>query len=310
MHHTERSEWLLSPLQRGDEVALVATSSALDNTDNLLRGISILDSWGLRIRPDVISQRRWGYLAGRDDERRSDFQAVPNAPLLACARGGWGAARLLERPFVWQQGWLLGFSDVTALLCARMAAGVSGGVHGPLITTLADEPEWSQRRLHDLLFGHPLPDLQGVSWRGGVAVGPLLTLNLTVASHLIGTPFLPDLSGVVLVIEDIGEAPYRIDRMLTQWRLAGLLQSLAGLGFGRFLGCDHESDSGGFSLDEVLRERTADLGIPVVANLLVGHGPGGNAALPVGAIATLDGDQGVLSVGANPGVQPAPQQPQ
>ena len=143
MHHTERSEWLLSPLQRGDEVAVVATSSALDNTDNLLRGISILDSWGLRIRPDVISQRRWGYLAGRDDERRSDFQAVPNAPLLACARGGWGAARLLERPFVWQQGWLLGFSDVTALLCARMAAGVSGGVHGPLITTLADEPEWS-----------------------------------------------------------------------------------------------------------------------------------------------------------------------
>ena len=147
MHHTDRSEVLLHALKSGDEVAVVAASSALDNTDNLLRGISILDSWGLRIRPDVISQRRWGYLAGRDDERRSDFQAVPNAPLLACARGGWGAARLLERPFVWQQGWLLGFSDVTALLCARMAAGVSGGVHGPLITTLADAVSYTHLTL-------------------------------------------------------------------------------------------------------------------------------------------------------------------
>ncbi|MDA9639215.1 LD-carboxypeptidase, partial [Synechococcus sp. AH-779-G23] len=125
MHNTDRSELLLRPLQTGDEVAVVAASSALDNTENLLRGISILDSWGLRIRPDVISQRRWGYLAGRDDERLSDFQSVPNASLLACARGGWGAARLLEHPFFWQPGWLLGFSDVTALLCARMAAGVS-----------------------------------------------------------------------------------------------------------------------------------------------------------------------------------------
>jgi muramoyltetrapeptide carboxypeptidase len=310
MHSTDGSDVLLSPLQRGDEVAVVAASSALDNTDNLWRGISILESWGLRIRPDVISQRRWGYLAGRDEERRRDFQAAPNAALLACARGGWGAARLLEQPFAWQPGWLLGFSDVTALLCARMAAGVSGGVHGPLITTLADEPEWSQQRLHDLIFGHALPDLQGVPWRGGVAVGPLLTLNLTVASHLIGSPFLPDLRGVVLVIEDIGEAPYRLDRMLTQWRLAGLLQSLAGLGFGRFLDCDDASDSAGFSLEEVLRERSDDLGIPVVGNLLVGHGPGGNAALPVGAIATLDGDQGVLRVGANPGVRPARLQPQ
>lgn len=128
--------------------------------------MSILESWGLRIRPDVISQRRWGYLAGRDEERRRDLHAIPHAPLLACARGGWGAARILEQPVTWQPGWLLGFSDVTALLCARMAAGISGGVHGPLITTLADEPEWSQQRLHDLLFGHPLPVLKGERWTG------------------------------------------------------------------------------------------------------------------------------------------------
>ncbi len=310
MENREGSALALSPLQIGDEVSIVAFSSALDNTECLLRGVSILESWGLRIRPDVISQRRWGYLAGRDEERRRDLHAIPHAPLLACARGGWGAARILEQPVTWQPGWLLGFSDVTALLCARMAAGISGGVHGPLITTLADEPEWSQQRLHDLLFGHPLPVLKGERWTGGVAVGPLLVVNLTVATHLIGSLFLPDLSNVVLVIEDIGEAPYRIDRMLTQWRLAGLLQSLAGIAFGRFLGCDDDSASGGFRLEEVLRERTEDLGIPVVGNLLVGHGQGGNAALPVGSIAILNGDQGVLSLSSNHGVQPALLQPQ
>ena len=310
MQSRDGSALLQLPLQSGDEVAVVASSSAIDNTDNLLKGVSILEGWGLRVRPDVISRRRWGYLAGRDDERRSDFQSTPSASLLACARGGWGAARLLEQPFAWQPGWLLGFSDVTALLCARMAAGVSGVVHGPLITTLAEEPEWSQQRLHDLLFGAPLPVLKGEPWRGGVAVGPLLAVNLTVASHLIGSPFFPDLSGVVLVIEDIGEAPYRIDRMLTQWRLAGLLQSLAGIGFGRFLDCDDESSSGGFSLDEVLRERTEGLGIPVVGNLLVGHGRGGNAALPVGSTATLDGDRGVLSLSLNHVALPGRRQPQ
>ena len=298
------------PLQSGDEVNVVASSSAVDNSEHIMRGVSILESWGLRIRPDVISRRRWGYLAGRDDERRNDLQSPSGANLLACARGGWGAARLLEEPVAWQPGWLLGFSDVTSLLCARMAAGVGGGVHGPLLTTLADEPEWSQSRLRDLLFGCALPDLKGVSWQGGLAVGPLLAVNLTVASHLIGSRFLPDLHGVVLVIEDVGEAPYRIDRMLTQWRLAGMLQSLAGLGFGRFVDCNNEPESDGFSLDEVLLERTADLGIPVVGNLLVGHGPGGNAALPVGAMATLDGDQGVLRVGSKSGVLTEPQQPQ
>ena len=298
------------PLQSGDEVNVVASSSAVDNSEHIMRGVSILESWGLRIRPDVISRRRWGYLAGRDDERRNDLQSPLGANLLACARGGWGAARLLEEPVAWQPGWLLGFSDVTSLLCARMAAGVGGGVHGPLLTTLADEPEWSQSRLRDLLFGCTLPDLKGVSWQGGLAVGPLLAVNLTVASHLIGSRFLPDLHGVVLVIEDVGEAPYRIDRMLTQWRLAGMLQSLAGLGFGRFVDCNNEPESDGFSLDEVLLERTADLGIPVVGNLLVGHGPGGNAALPVGAMATLDGDQGVLRVGSKSGVLTEPQQPQ
>ena len=133
---------------------------------------------------------------------------------------------------------------------------------------------------------------------------PLVTINLTVASHLLGTPHLPDLRGAILVIEDVGEAPYRIDRMLTHWRLAGVLQQLAGIGFGRFSGCDDDNEDTStsktqadtFTLDQVLRDRIADLTCPVIADLPVGHGSGGNAALPMGVEALLDADRGTLSV--------------
>ena len=259
----------------------------------------MLESWGLNVNTPTCLGRHWGYLAGRDSERSSDLSADAGSPLLACARGGWGAARLLEHGVPWKEGWFLGFSDVTALLCSRMASGFGGGIHGPLVTTLAGEPAWSQQRLHDLLFGHSVASLQGTSWAGGMGSGPLITVNLTVASHLLGSRHLPDLSGAILVIEDVGEAPYRLDRMLTHWRLVGALQNLAGLAFGRFSGCDDAENSDPahtFSLEQVLRDRTQGLGCPVVADLPVGHGNGGNAALPMGVRAHLDGINATLTL--------------
>lgn len=287
------------PLQPGDRVQLAAASSALqpEALERLEAGISLLESWGLVVEPHPQPLRRWGYLAGRDADRRADLQAT--APLLACVRGGWGSARLLEDPAAPCQRasanpqWLLGFSDVTSLLWARQAAGIAGGIHGPMLTSLAGEPAWSQERLRQLLFGEPLPALDGEGWSAGVGEGPLLVGNLTVATHLLGTPHLPTLKGAVLVLEDVGEAPYRLDRMLTQWRLCGALQQLAGLGLGSFSGCDQEHSS--FGVEQVLRERTADLGIPVLAGLAVGHDPG-NAALPLGWRARLDAERGQLEL--------------
>lgn len=288
------------PLKRGDAVSIAAPSSALRDDDSLKRGISVFESWGLEVTPQDLAGRHWGYLAGSDAQRRADLDQHPTPPLLACARGGWGAARLLEHPWPWRSGWLLGFSDITALLCSRLAQGVGGGVHGPLVTTLADEPDWSQQRLQELLFDQVAPDLQGTTWVGGKAQGPLVTVNLTVASHLLGSTHLPDLKGRILVIEDVGEAPYRLDRMLTHWRLTGTLQGLAGLALGRFSGCDDPNLSADadqtFSLEQVLKERTLDLGIPVISGLPVGHGPGGNAALPMGVPARLDADRGTLAL--------------
>ncbi|MFM7675736.1 MAG: LD-carboxypeptidase [Synechococcus sp.] len=307
------------PLRRGDPVHLVAASSTLAGpgaAERLAAGVALLESWGLVVEPaeaERVLGRQWGYLAGRDEERAADL--TPGAALLACVRGGWGAARLLERPLELPAGWLLGFSDVTSLLWAQLAQGKRGGIHGPLLTNLAAEPAWSQERLRALLFGEPLPALQGEGWRGGVAEGPLLAANLTVATHLLGTPHLPQLRGAILVLEEVGEVPYRIDRLLTHWRLSGALAQLAGLAFGSFLGCEEDgqeeragetpSETDGdprepqppdrFGLGEVLRERSLDLGIPVVAELPVGHAPG-NGALPLGAWARLDGDRGTLEL--------------
>ncbi len=299
-------------LRAGDRVRLVAASSALADLERLEAGMAVLRQWGLQLQGDPrdLGERRWGYLAGRDAERAADLRPARDgaqAPgLLACVRGGWGSARLLEHPLSVAEGWLLGFSDVTSLLWHRLASGRGGAIHGPLLTTLSAEPSWSRERLRALLFGEPLEDLQAEPWVGGVAEGPLLAANLTVATHLLGTPHLPTLDGAILILEDVGEAPYRIERMLTHWRLCGALQRLGGIGFGSFEGCDdprEEGESGEgvsdpvrFGLEEVLRERTADLGIPVLAGLPVGHGPV-NAALPLGVWARLDADRGRLSIG-------------
>ncbi|WP_010318002.1 LD-carboxypeptidase [Synechococcus sp. CB0205] len=286
------------PLQAGDRVQLAAASSALqgDAISRLEAGIVVLERWGLEVEPHRNLQRHWGYYAGTDPERLEDLQ--PNAPLVACMRGGWGSARLLERPLAAEEHWLLGFSDVTSLLWARQAAGLPGGIHGPMVTTLGAEPEWSQERLRALLFGEALPPLQGTVWNLGQAEGPCLAGNLTVATHLLGTPHLPDLSGAILLFEDIGEAPYRIDRMLSHWRLSGALQQIAGLGFGSFSDCEGDEDDArdpqhSFGLQAVLQERCGDLGIPVIADLPFGHRCG-NAAIPIGRRARLDGERGQL----------------
>ena len=286
------------PLQAGDRVQLAAASSALqgDAISRLEAGIAVFERWGLEVEPHRNLQRHWGYYAGTDPERLEDLQ--PNAPLVACMRGGWGSARLLERPLAAEEHWLLGFSDVTSLLWARQAAGLPGGIHGPMVTTLGAEPEWSQERLRALLFGEALPPLQGTVWNPGQAEGPCLAGNLTVATHLLGTPHLPDLSGAILLFEDIGEAPYRIDRMLSHWRLSGALQQIAGLGFGSFSDCEGDEDDArdpqhSFGLQAVLQERCGDLGIPVIADLPFGHRCG-NAAIPIGRRARLDGERGKL----------------
>ncbi|HEY9659638.1 MAG TPA: LD-carboxypeptidase, partial [Allocoleopsis sp.] len=212
-----------APLQPGDLLRVIAPSGALRELEALHKGIEIWRSRGYRVELCAGYDDRWGYLAGTDAGRRSQLAetlADPECRGILCARGGYGGARLLED---WQWGevnpkWLIGFSDITSLLWGLCCQGIAG-VHAPLLTTLYAEPDWSVQRLFDWVEGRSIPPLQGVGWGNGQASGILLPANLTVATHLLFTAVQPPLEGVILAFEDVTEAPYRIDRMLTQWRM-------------------------------------------------------------------------------------------
>jgi muramoyltetrapeptide carboxypeptidase len=181
------------------------------------------------------------------------------------------------------------------LLWSLATIGIAG-IHAPVLTTLAAEPDWSLQRLFDCLEGRPLAALSGRGWGAGKAEGWLLPANLTVATHLLGTPLQPSLEGAILALEDVTEAPYRIDRLLTQWRMAGAFRGVRGIALGRFSRCDAPPGSQSWTVAEVLQDRLGDLGIPIVSDLPFGH-DGANAALPVGCPVLLDSDSGILSFG-------------
>jgi muramoyltetrapeptide carboxypeptidase len=298
-----KSKIVPPPLKPGDLLQVIAPSGALREFEGFQKGVEIWRSRGYQV--EIIPQidDKWGYLAGKDESRRDRLATAWNEPEcrgILCARGGFGSTRILEN-WTWQDSensalpkWLIGFSDITALLWSLYTAGISS-VHGPVLTTLASEPDWSIQRLFDCVEGRPLPPLKGRGWGGGVATGILLPGNLTVATHLFSTPMLPDMDGVILAFEDVTEAPYRIDRMLTQWRMSGALSKVRGIALGSFSRCEPPPNVPSFSVEEVLRDRLADLGIPVVSDLPFGH-DGPNAALTVGVKVTLDAEQGILDI--------------
>ncbi len=288
---------IISPSQK---VRVIAPSGALREWERFEQGVKIWRDRGYDlVIPDDLSQP-WGYLAGTDEQRCQQLIEAWNDPesvAIACARGGYGSTRLLEK-LDWSQlrdrpKWLIGFSDITALLWGLAKHKGMGGLHAPVLTTLGNEPERSQQQLFDWLEGKVNSiTLSGEGWGNGQATGILLPANLTLATHSIGTAICPDLENVILALEDVGEAPYRVDRMLTHWRWSGYLQKLKGIAIGRFSQAEVSTPS--FAMIEVWRDRLSDLGIPIVINLPFGH-DGENAPLPVGISAEIDAAQGTLS---------------
>ncbi|WP_245555495.1 S66 peptidase family protein [Baaleninema simplex] len=285
------------PLQPGDLLVSIAPSGCVRDKNAFEAGVNLWRSQGYRVEISGIDDRH-GYLAGTDAQRRDRLSRAlsdPEVKGILYARGGYGGARLLEH-WDWNAAttpkWSIGFSDITALLWSWAKQGISG-VHGPLLATLAQEPQSSQNRLFDWVSGGAIAPLTGRGWGGGTAIGRLFPGNLAVATHLIGTPHEPDLTGAILAFEDIGEAPYRIDRLLTHWRMSGRFDNIAGIALGRFSRSDVAVP--GFTAEEVLHDRLSDLGVPVVSDLPFGH-DGINCALPVGVVAELDGDRGSLAI--------------
>ena len=295
-------------LQPGDLVKIVSPSGGLKERDRFQRGVEIWRDRGYRLQYTQHWDKRCSYLAGTDEQRRQSLAEAwfdPECKGILCARGGYGTMRLLEnwhwtrcqtpnpKPQTPNPQWLIGFSDITGLLWSLMREKIGGGVHAPVLTTLAAEPHWSQQRLFDLVEGRAIAPISGRGWGGGKARGILLPANLTVATHLLGTKWQPALENVILALEDVAEAPYRLDRLLTQWRLLGTFKGVVGIALGRFSQC--EGNPGDWTIEEMMSDRLADSGIPIVSDLPFGH-DGVNAALPVGVMAELDGDRGTLAV--------------
>ena len=285
----------LPPLRKGARLRAINPGTWIepDTAFDALIDRCAAEDWTLEIPPSVTEQ--WRYFSGRDQERAVELTrawADPSIDAVISLGGGWGSARVLEAGFEFPRRpkWSLGFSDSCSLLLAQWAAGLPGAIHG---STSGPEDQW--QRTVDLLKGRPVAPLDGRGIVPGVGEGFLVVTNLTVGTHLIGTPWMPHLDGTILVLEDVGEAPYRVDRMLTQWRSAGLLDKVAGVACGRFSWMEDDIQPGDFSMEEILENRLGGLGVPLVVNLPIGHGLP-NQALPLGQRARLDGRRGRLAL--------------
>ena len=303
---------------------MVAPSAAPNEPERIRFAIDTIESLGFKVKPGAHLYDRDGYLAGSDAARAADLNAMfadDGVDAIWCVRGGYGASRILpaldyalmqRKPKA-----LIGYSDITAL---HMAIHRHAGLvtfHGP-VAFRAFTP-YSLGELKRVLWTGETPVRLGgpppferaegrVDWENrvatlvpGTARGRLLGGNLCLMSHLCGTPYFPDLRGAILFLEDVEEAYYRIDRMLTQLWLSGALAGVAGVAFGKFTNCN----SSPFflqnrPLDDILAERCRALGVPAVSGIMVGHIED-QTTLPVGCLAELDADAGTLTL-LEPGV--------
>ncbi|WP_319463335.1 LD-carboxypeptidase [Micromonospora sp. RTP1Z1] len=293
-------------LRPGDTVMLVSPSGPT-RPERVARGVELLTGWGLRpvLAPNAYA--RQGYLAGGDERRAADLNtafADPEVRGVLCTRGGYGAQRvvdLIDMAAVRRDPKVVaGFSDITALQFALWRGARLAGVHGPGAAWLDERtPLHSAESLHAALMTTEPVTVAAVAAEEtfgvrvpGRAVGPLLGGNLCLITASIGTPDMPDLTGAVLLVEEVQEPPYKVDRMLTQLRRCGALDGVAGVAVGQFTDC---ADGWETTVADVLGERLGDLGVPVLGGLPIGHGVG-QLTVPVGTRAVLDADAGTLTV--------------
>lgn len=292
-------------LRPGDTLGIATPAGPIDESV-LEAGEALVRALGFEPRRGSSLTARRGYLAGDDAARAAELMelvADPDVHGILCARGGYGSHRIVARldaKLVRQAAKpLVGYSDVTTLLLwQRRVAGLMG-IHGPMLERGEPVPRESHRELARALIGTgELPRLRGQPWVGGWREGRLTggSLSLVVAS--LGTPWEIDTRDGILLLEEVHEAPYRVDRMLQQLHAAGKLVGLAGIGIGQMIDCD-PPDAGasgaGPGVDEVLREILTPLGVPTLVGLPFGHGPE-NHPWPHGGRAAIDAERGEIEL--------------
>lgn len=301
MSRSEAEKGTVKPprLRPGDLVGVLAPSGPV-SVRRVEEGLAVLERRGFRIVQAPHLGGRRGYLAGGDTERLTDlvdFLANPRIKMILCARGGYGCLRLLDRlPYAEirrRPKILVGFSDVTALLLGVHARSGLVTFHGPMAGHMGREGQENTESLLRLISAQEPYELAfgpGGVLRAGRARGPLVGGNLSLLCHLLGTPYMPSMENRILFLEDVNEPLYRVDRMLTHLRLAGVFDRLRGLALGDFEGCGKPGE-----VVVLVEQMLGPRSYPVVSGLPVGHGAR-NLALPIGTVAELDASQHRLTV--------------
>lgn len=285
-----------APLRRGDVIGVVSPAAAVDEA-SLQAGVKLLEQAGYRVRLGAATVKKSGYLAGTDRERLADLDDMfrtPEVKAIIAARGGYGSGRLLPlldpalprahaKIFV-------GHSDLTFLLTDFVQRAELVTFHGPMVAGLQQRAE-AAATLLAMLSG------DRVGWhqpaqavvQPGMAEGLLVGGSLSVIVALLGTPWALETRGRLLFLEDVNEKPYRVDRMLTQLRQAGVLDGVAGVIFGEMPGCTAGEDER-VTVRDVIAEAFATAPYPVAFGLPSGHGTG-TLTLPLGIRARLAGER-------------------
>ncbi len=291
------------PLGSGSRVALVAPAGIVLDRMHILRAEENVRSFGWIPVTGAHATSAFGYLAGRDPERLHDLNTAfrsTDIDAIWCVRGGYGSMRLLHEvdyaAFAANPRPLIGFSDITALHSAIHSQCGSVTFHGP--TARGALGDFSRESLRLALVEQRDPcgvAANGRELRAGRARGRLIGGNLALVTALLGTPFAADFDDAILVLEDIGEAVYRVDRMLRQLLLAGALQRCAGMVAGDFRMPVKDLEPGNRTVDDLLGEAAEEARIPCLAGAPFGHIPN-QWTLPLGAIAELDTGEKSLRV--------------
>jgi len=303
-------------LRTGDTVGLIAPASPAWDDERIRFSGDLIRSFGFVVKEGAHLYDRDQYLAGNDRDRASDVNemfADESVNAIFSLRGGYGTPRILpyidydmiaRNPKVF-----IGYSDLTGLLIAIHQRTGLIGFHGPSVDNnlsdyaLAEFTKILMEPTSHTVIGEapPITLREGfverrnrvTRYAAGTADGRLTGGNLTLVSTLMGTPYEPDFRGRIVFLEDVNEAPYRIDRMLTQLWLAGKLQHAAGIAFGKFTKTEDEGNT--HSVEEIIRHRCSSLGIPVVSGLMIGH-IADKTVVPIGVMARLDADSGSLEL--------------
>jgi len=313
---------LLKPrrLKAGDTIGLIAPASNVWENEDINFAEDILKSFGFNVKRGQHLQQRYGYLAGQDKDRAADVNAMfadKSVDGIFCLRGGYGTPRML--PFVdydlirANPKVFIGYSDITALLNAITTRAKLMTFHGPVAKQ--NFSEYTLAEFKKVLFNPQSPvelatppyfepkegqaekDNRLTVYSEGKATGQLIGGNLSLMVKIVGSPYEPDYSGKILFLEEVEEAPYRVDGMLTHLWLAGRLDKLAGIVIGKCSDCE-PSSAPSLSVEQVFNDRLAHLGIPVLSGMMIGH-IDDMATIPVGAVATLNTTTKTLTLQEN-----------